>query len=101
MAVTITPVNTVPAGGLRATFDVKASADADTTATIAHGLPAGSDTKIKVTLEPTHAAFYTSTWIVTSRDATNVVLTKSTAVSSGNAANQVRATIEQVHSLME
>lgn len=101
MAVTITPVNVVPANGLRATFDVKASADADSSATITHGLPSATDTNVVVTLEPTNAAFYASQWTVTSRGASTVVLTKGNGAGSGNAANQVRVTVEQIHSIQE
>lgn len=100
MAVTVTPLaqptNTIP----RATSyiaDVKATADADTTATCPHGLGVVPQEVIITPLLQASAGL--SLWAVTTIDATNVVLTKSTAVGSGNAANQVRVIAKKPHTL--
>jgi hypothetical protein len=64
--------------------------DADTAFTITHGLPFASanegDRRMVVILEPTHAEFYAASVVVTTRNQTQLVLTKLNAVSSGTGA---------------
>lgn len=75
------------AGGNTKAWDVIATADGDTIATIPHGF---GEIPIDVTITPLHNVAAVSLWRVTSVDATNIVLTKSTTASSSNAAAQVR-----------
>lgn len=93
MAVTVTIVN---AGTDTRISDVEATADADTTATIPHGLGAVPQ---EVTLTWLLTAGSLSLWRATTIDGTNVVLTKGTAVGSGAAGAQVRAIIKRPHTL--
>jgi hypothetical protein len=93
MAVTIT---NVLAGTTKKVADVEATADADTTATIPHGLGAAP---AEVSITPLKAEFYTSVWRVSTIDATNVVVTKGTAMGSGVAGNQMRVIASLPHSL--
>jgi hypothetical protein len=100
MAVTVAAV-AAQAGFVRsstAIFNVTATADADTTATIAHGLGVIPE---EVEIEWLDAAARLSLWIETiaSRDATNVVLTKATTAASGAAGVQARVTIRKPHTL--
>lgn len=76
--------------------DIEATADADTTATIPHGLGAIPE-DIVITGLANAAAI--SLWRATTRDATNVVLTKSTTAGSGAAGIQVRAYIRKLNSV--
>lgn len=77
--------------------DVVATADADTTATIPHGLGAAPEEVTLTNLLQAPAAL--SGWAATTINATNVVLTKSTAVGSGNAAPQLRCIIKRPHTI--
>ena len=93
-AVTIT---TVLAGTDKRIADVEATADADTTATIPHGLGA---VPLEVFFTPLlQAEAGLSLWAVTTIDATNVVLTKSVAVGSLGATPQIRVTINRPHTI--
>lgn len=76
---------------------VTATADADTTATIPHGM-AAAPAEVQI-LPLLQAPAGVSLWAVTTIDATNVVCTKSTGVGSGNAGAQLRVTIKTPHSL--
>lgn len=97
MAVTITVVRQGTSAKDSHVADVIASADADTTATIPHGLGAAPE---EVTITPLlQAPAALSLWAATTIDATNVVLTKATTMGSGNAGNQVRVIIKRPHSL--
>lgn len=98
MAISHAAVNTVPASGLRATFDVTATADADTTHAIAHGLGVDPDLVI---LEPLSSNAGLSLWFVPSHDATNVNITKGTGAGSGNASAQLRVHVIKLHSIQE
>lgn len=111
MAVNITPIDAASSTH-RKVFDVEATADADTTADLAHNLfsaeeiAAGADNDdVKVTIEPQAAAARLSDWIVGSRDQggtkTTVRLSKTTAVGSGAAGAQVRVYVERTHSLVK
>ncbi len=94
MAVT---VNNVLAGTDTKIATVIATADADTTATIAHGLGA---VPLEVYFTPLlQAPAALSLWAVTTIDATNVVLTKATTAGSGNAGAQIRVVIKRPHSI--
>lgn len=97
MAVTATGVDTT--GSFSKSWTVIATADADTTATIPHGLSGITDANAHVTIVPMTAAGVLSAWQFTSVDATNLVLTKSTAVGSGDAAAQVRVSLWRFHSI--
>lgn len=77
--------------------DVVASADADTSATITHNFGvAPREALIENLLNAIAAA---SDWAVTTRSTTQVVLTKSTAVGSGNAGAQIRVHIKIPHTV--
>ena len=91
MAVTTAEVGT---GVDTRIFDVTATADADTTATIAHGMAAAPEIVILSGLTTGAAGFRLSGWCF-AVDATNVTLTKSTAVGSGVAGAQVRCIIKR------
>ena len=94
--------------------DVIATADADVTATIPHGIVApgtdggkpGRGGAIGAGVVPTEvyitpliqAVAALSEWAATSIGAVNVVLEKSTAVGSGDAAEQVRCIIKRPNS---
>lgn len=93
MAVTVTAV--------RAATDtyiatVIATADADTTATITHGLGGAPD---EVILTPIIAAGQTSLWVAAAPGATTVVLTKGTAVGSGSASAQLRVQVRRTYGM--
>lgn len=76
--------------------DVTATADADTTATIPHGLGAAPE-EVTITWLKNEAAI--SLWRATTIDATNVVLTKATTMGSGVAGAQARVIIKRPHTL--
>jgi len=86
-------VTTVVARGNKRVVDVEATADADTTATIPHGLGQIPQDVQLTELQQVAAAI--SAWVVTTFDATNVVLTKGVGVGSGAAGVQVRAVIRK------
>lgn len=94
MAVNLT---TVSSSAVRKIVDVEATADADTTATIPHGM---ASTPKAVGVTWLHIAASLSFWRVTTIDATNVVLTKSTTGSSGVAGNQIRVDIQLPHTIV-
>lgn len=90
MAVTLT---TIASRGNKLIVDVEATADADTTATIPHGM---GQIPQKVTLTNLiQVAAALSLWAATTIDATNVILTKAITASSGSAGDQVRCVIEK------
>ena len=97
MAVTATGLKTT--GTFSRSWTVVATADADTTATIPHGLSGITNTNAHVSLEAMTAAGTLSAWEFTSVDATNLVLTKSTAVGSGAAPAQLRVSLWRFHSI--
>lgn len=92
MAVTL--VNVLVRGNLKV-VDVTASADADVTANIPHGMGNAAVKKV-IILPLLQAAAGLSLWAVTTQDAINIVCTKSAAVGSGNAAAQLRVFIEKL-----
>jgi hypothetical protein len=94
MAVNLT---TVSSSAVKKIVDVEATSDADTTATIPHGM-ASAPKEYQVTMLATAATL--SLWRVTTVDATNVVLTKSTTGSSGASGAQIRVTIALPHSIV-
>lgn len=95
MAVNLT---TVLAGSTTNITDVEATADADTTATIPHGLGA---VPLVVILTPLLAVAETlSDWAATTINATNVVCTKQTDVGSGAAGAQLRVISMLPHTII-
>jgi len=86
MAVTVTPV---AAGNNSKRWRVTFALDADTTATIAHGLIDAPNFVIGPS--PLNAQAYVGQVARTTVDATNIVLTKNTAVGSGGAVVEVIA----------
>src|SRR5512137_283290 len=107
MAVTTTALD---ATGNMKVYEVAASADGDTTATIAHGITCiGADNAAKDAwakanilpiLIPLTAAAQISLWIA-AVDRTNVTLTKGTGAGSGAAPVQLRVGIWKVFSMLE
>jgi len=95
MAVVITPAS--PQGVSMRKWNIAADADADTTATIAHGFGV---IPFNVSLIPLSAAARISNWILTSVDATNIVLTKTTTSGSGAAPVQATVIASLPHSLV-
>ncbi len=93
-AVTIT---TVLAGTDKHIADVQATADADTTATIPHGLGAVPLEVFVTELQQVEAAI--SAWAATTIDATNVVLTKGVGAGSGAAGAQIRVVVNRPHTI--
>jgi len=93
MAVTVA---NIISGTLLHKGSVIATADGDTTATIPHGLPAIPD---EVVIERLTGAAILSDWLITTVDATNVVLTKTTAAGSGAAPIQINVVSKVIHSI--
>lgn len=99
-----TPPTSSNFSGALMIVDIIATADADTTATIPHlqgsTNPPGSTPPLKVTITPVLSQALTalSAWTAAT-GAANVVLTKLASTGSGNAAVQVRVTIEKPHSI--
>ncbi len=93
----------VDSSGGQTTFDVTATADADSSVEITHGISGvdAADTQLKVTLEPIRPEFYLSNWYVSARSATTITLTKDTQTGSGHASAQARVHIERVHTINE
>lgn len=97
MAVTVT---TVLAGKTIFIADIEATADADVSSgNIAHGLGAVPLDFSIVNLQQAPAAL--SAWALTTKDATNLVLTASNAVGSGAAGAQVRIIARLPHSIVK
>lgn len=76
---------------------VIAASDANTTATIAHGLGVAPD-MVNITTLSNKGVL--SRWFHASSNTTSVVLTKSTATGSGGATAQIRVTMIAFHSLI-
>jgi hypothetical protein len=96
MAVTVTPV----VAGVRLHIsDVTATADADVTATVPHGLPT-TPTIVVLTQLISQALTALSAWAATTIDGTNVVATKLASVGSGNANAQLRVIAMAPHSII-
>ena len=96
MAVTITTVLAPATGGSVAIYDVAASADADVTATIPHGLGL---TPLEVHVCPLLVNHYGKAWRVTTINGTNVVLSGTNAAGSGTANPQTRVVIKRPHTI--
>lgn len=102
MAVTVTAV-AQPSGqnvrGSSSIWDIIATADGDTTATITHGLLGGvapQDVQITYLLA---AQALVSGWAVTAFGATTITLTKTTTATSGVAGAQIRVTVRLPHTM--
>ncbi len=91
-AVTITIVSETANAKI---VDIIATADADTRAVVTHNFGVAPRECIP---EPLLAVERLSEWVVTARTTTNVEVSKSTAVGSGDAANQIRYHIKLPHS---
>jgi len=78
-------------------WDIIATADADTTATITHGL-VGTPQDVQITSLLVAPALL-SGWAVTAFGATTITLTKATTAGSGNAGAQVRVIVRVPHSI--
>jgi hypothetical protein len=97
MAVSVT---NILAGANTFIGDVIATADADTTATITHGLSAGGTPKeVQQCQILSQALAASSGWSTAAPGATTVVATKLATAGSGNAAAQLRVTVRTPHSL--
>lgn len=94
MAVTVTPIL---AGENMYIADIEATADADVSSgNIAHGL---GDAPLDISLVPLQAEHYLSAPYVSTKDATNVVVTMENATNSGVAGAQTRVVIRRPHTL--
>jgi hypothetical protein len=99
MAITATAVAGAGGTGTVRSWDVEATADADTALTITHGLPFAdateADRRMVVIFEPIAAAHFLSEWLVTTRGATTLVITKSALnAGSGAAGTQTRVHVK-------
>lgn len=100
--VAISAVSSVTILGGSNTFiaDVTATADADTTATLTHGLSLGGTPKeVQATKILSNALAAEPGWSWAAPGATTVVGTKLATAGSGNAAAQQRVTVRTPHSL--
>lgn len=96
MAITVTAVS--PQGVNTKAWNVIATADADTASpNIPHGFGVAP---FLVWVSPRLAAGALSNWFVSTIDATNIVITKGTAVGSGNAGVQAVLYAMPPHSLI-
>ena len=96
MAITATAVS--PQGTNTKAWNIVATADADTASgNIPHGFSAAP---FLVWISPRLAAGNLSAWFVSTIDATNLVVTKGTAVGSGNAGVQAVLYAMPPHSLI-
>lgn len=96
MAVTVT-TGVLTGHALIKQATVIAASDANTTATIAHGLGV---TPEQVQITPLSNKGVLSRWFHASSNTTSVVLTKSTATGSGGATAQIKVTMRKFHSLV-
>jgi hypothetical protein len=76
---------------------VAATADADATIDVPHGLGAAP---LDVSILPLQAAARISNWVVTAIGAVNITLAKTTDVGSGAAGPQLRVTAKLPHSIV-
>jgi hypothetical protein len=94
----------VPLNGSRClAWDIIASADADTTLAIPHGIIFALSTNparvTRTVLQPTGALFYLQAWIVASITNTTLTLTKTlVAAGSGDAGSHCRVFLEYLTS---
>ena len=102
-------VQLVPPGSqksiYRQTYDVTATADADTVVTVNHSVslkPGDTASKVlAVWLEPILPEYYASRWVIVSRNATSVVIQKQNTLASGAATAQLRIHILRIHSVTD
>ncbi len=96
MAVTVTAVKAV--GYNTRSWTIIMDQDADvTTGNIAHGLPFTPDWYV---LTPLNEDFFTGSYHIDTVDATNVVVHKTNAAGSGNAAPACLLTVGRLHTTM-
>jgi hypothetical protein len=92
--------NTILAGVNTFIADITATADGDTTATIAHGLSLGGTPKeVQATKILSNALAAEPGWSWAAPGVTNVVGTKLATAGSGNAAAQQRVTVRTPHTI--
>ena len=94
MAVTVSPVY---AGTYSKTWNVIAGADADTAATISHGFVSAP---LLVGIIPLLAIAYTSQWIVSTVNASVIILGKTSAGTSSSSSAQLQVKAELPHSFV-
>lgn len=88
-------------GTFGVSYEVTATADADTTSTFAHGIAGLTNENARINIANLSlVGGVKSKWYVSTIDGTNVVLTKDTAVGSGDPSPQIRVTIERRHSIV-
>lgn len=99
MAFTNTAVGPATATSYSRTYDIIASADADTTDTISHNL---GILPIEVIITPLSTKGITGNWSFTSATATQIVIAKNNVgAGSGDAAAQVRVTLRFPHTIIQ
>lgn len=102
MAVTVT-AQTAISGPNSAIFDIEATADADTGATITHGLgelPWRANVQGLGSTGAIAAASRLSAWLLSGVSTTQVTVVKTTAVGSGVAGLQCRVSAERPHTIV-
>lgn len=77
-------------------WDIIATADADTGGSVTHGMGAAPS---DVYVTPLLAAGVTSAWFVSAISSTVITLTKGTATGSGNASAQLRLYARRPHTI--
>lgn len=98
MAFTVTEVTALSGENVKV-WDIIADADGDTASpNIPHGL---GEIPQSVVITGLTAQSRLSAFIATTIDATNIVVTKSTAAGSGNAAAQIRLIVSRNHSMVK
>ncbi len=88
-------------GNFSRTWDVTATADADTTITIPHGLQGVTDATANLSLVPLTPVGVLSAWWRGSVDGTNLVLNKDLVVGSGAPTAQLRVHLWVNHSIVD
>jgi hypothetical protein len=102
MAVTVTP-QTAISGPNSAIFDIEATADGDTGATINHGLaelPWRNNVQGLGSTAGIAAAARLSAWLLSGVSTTQVTVVKTTAGGSGIAGLQARVSVERPHTIV-
>lgn len=95
MAVTVTNIKQ---GTYSAVFSIEMTADGDTTATWAHGLPSAPD---DVDIVPLLPQAYIGQYRLTGITATQITVTKGNIVGSGAVGDAVRVVAKLTHSIQQ
>lgn len=88
-------------GSFSRTWDVTATADADTTITIPHGLSGVTGATANLSLVPLSPVSVLSSWWLDSINGTNLVLSKDVVVGSGAPTPQLRVHLWVNHSIVD